>query len=156
MGTPEAVSSTGHQLCVKIKLVRSSTELLWLNTDLGLRAWDRQTQVCSDSIERKEGDCPMMEEVEGKVRARWGHRGKPFVAVMPPSSFPPLVASRMWDSRELRVAQTFPGKQHIQTCCDVSQDGRYVLSSSSGFAGEGCEATVSWLGSKSCFLLIFL
>eukprot|EP00075_Anas_platyrhynchos_P008876 XP_021133218.2 WD repeat-containing protein 31 isoform X2 [Anas platyrhynchos] len=49
---------------------------------------------------------------------------------------------KMWDSRELRVAQTFPGKQHIQTCCDVSQDGRYVLSSSSGFAGEGCEATL--------------
>ncbi|NXI61939.1 WDR31 protein, partial [Anseranas semipalmata] len=49
---------------------------------------------------------------------------------------------RMWDSRELRVAHTFPGKQHIQTCCDVSQDGRYVLSSSSGFAGEGCEATL--------------
>ncbi|XP_040387012.1 WD repeat-containing protein 31 isoform X2 [Cygnus olor] len=49
---------------------------------------------------------------------------------------------KMWDSRELRVAHTFPGKQHIQTCCDVSQDGRYVLSSSSGFAGEGCEATL--------------
>lgn len=49
---------------------------------------------------------------------------------------------KMWDSRELRVAHTFPGKQHIQTCCDVSQDGWYVLSSSSGFAGEGCEATL--------------
>ncbi|XP_035197497.1 WD repeat-containing protein 31 [Oxyura jamaicensis] len=49
---------------------------------------------------------------------------------------------RMWDSRELQVAHMFPGKQHIQTCCDVSQDGRYVLSSSSGFAGEGCEATL--------------
>lgn len=83
MGTPEAVSSTGHQLCVQRKMVQSSTELLWLNTDLGLRAWDRQMQVCSDSIERKEGDCPMVEEIEGKVRARWGHRGKPFVAVMP-------------------------------------------------------------------------
>ncbi|XP_053852017.1 WD repeat-containing protein 31 isoform X3 [Vidua macroura] len=48
---------------------------------------------------------------------------------------------RVWDSRELQVAHTFPAKQHIQTCCDVSQDGRYCLSSSSGSAGHGAEAT---------------
>ncbi|KAM6047565.1 WD repeat-containing protein 31 isoform 1-T1 [Chlamydotis macqueenii] len=57
---------------------------------------------------------------------------------------------RLWDSRELQVAHTFPAKRHIQTCCDASQDGRYCLSSSSGSAGEGGEATVSLLGSKSC------
>nr|XP_025969532.1 WD repeat-containing protein 31 isoform X2 [Dromaius novaehollandiae] len=49
---------------------------------------------------------------------------------------------RIWDSRELHVAHTFPGKRHIQTCCDVSQDGRYCVSGSGGFAGEGCEATL--------------
>ncbi|KAK4811492.1 hypothetical protein QYF61_010391 [Mycteria americana] len=49
---------------------------------------------------------------------------------------------RIWDSRELQVAHTFPAKQHIQTCCDVSHDGRYCLSSSSGSAGEGGEATL--------------
>ncbi|XP_062447015.1 WD repeat-containing protein 31 [Rhea pennata] len=49
---------------------------------------------------------------------------------------------RIWDSRELQVAHTFPGKRHIQTCCDVSQDGRYCVSGSGGFAGEGCEATL--------------
>ncbi|XP_027633928.2 WD repeat-containing protein 31 isoform X1 [Falco peregrinus] len=49
---------------------------------------------------------------------------------------------RIWDSRELQVAHTFPAKQHIQTCCDASQDGRYCLSSSSGSAGEGSEATL--------------
>ncbi|XP_009666411.2 WD repeat-containing protein 31 isoform X3 [Struthio camelus] len=49
---------------------------------------------------------------------------------------------RIWDSRELQVAHTFLGKRHIQTCCDVSQDGRYCVSSSGGFAGEGCEATL--------------
>ncbi|XP_017690761.1 PREDICTED: WD repeat-containing protein 31 [Lepidothrix coronata] len=49
--------------------------------------------------------------------------------------------TRIWDSRELQVAHTFPAKQHIQTCCDVSQDGRYCLSSS-----QGGEATVSVLG----------
>ncbi|XP_051492512.1 WD repeat-containing protein 31 [Apus apus] len=49
---------------------------------------------------------------------------------------------RVWDSRELRVALAFPAKRHIQTCCDVSPDGRFCLSSSSGCAGEGAEATL--------------
>ncbi|NXT90612.1 WDR31 protein, partial [Anhinga rufa] len=49
---------------------------------------------------------------------------------------------RIWDSRELQVAHTFPAKQHIQMCCDVSPDGRYCLSSSSGSNGEGGEATL--------------
>ncbi|NWH61334.1 WDR31 protein, partial [Geococcyx californianus] len=49
---------------------------------------------------------------------------------------------RVWDSRELQVAHMFPAKQHIQTCCDVSPDGRFCLSSSSGSAGEGGEATL--------------
>ncbi|XP_038230646.1 WD repeat-containing protein 31 isoform X4 [Dermochelys coriacea] len=49
---------------------------------------------------------------------------------------------RIWDSRELQVAHTFPVKQYIQTYCDVSQDGRYCISSSNGFGGEGCEATL--------------
>lgn len=71
------------------------------------------------------------------------------------SPFPTPVPSRIWDSRELQVAHTFPAKQHIQTCCDVSQDGRYCLSSSSGSAGEGSEATVSLLGCNSCFLGFF-
>lgn len=60
-----------------------------------------------------------------------------------------VIPSRMWDSRKLQVAHTFPGKQHIQTYCDVSQDGRYCISSSNGFAGEGCEATVSLLAEHS-------
>ncbi|KAM4889534.1 WD repeat-containing protein 31 [Sylvia borin] len=50
--------------------------------------------------------------------------------------------TRVWDSRGLQVAHTFPAKQHIQTCCDVSQDGRYCLSCSSGSAGHGAEATL--------------
>ncbi|NXP53425.1 WDR31 protein, partial [Heliornis fulica] len=49
---------------------------------------------------------------------------------------------RIWDSRELRVAHTFPAKRHIQTCCDVSRDGWYCLSGSSGCGGEGAEATL--------------
>ncbi|NWW53903.1 WDR31 protein, partial [Pedionomus torquatus] len=49
---------------------------------------------------------------------------------------------RVWDSRDLRVAHTFPAKRHVQTSCDVSQDGRLCLSTSSGCAGEGGEATL--------------
>lgn len=52
------------------------------------------------------------------------------------------IPSRIWDSRDLQGVHTFPSKQHIQTSCDVSPDGRYCLSSSSGFSGDGCEATV--------------
>ncbi|XP_048369534.1 WD repeat-containing protein 31 isoform X2 [Sphaerodactylus townsendi] len=51
-------------------------------------------------------------------------------------------AVRIWDTRELQVAHCFPAKQHIQTSCDVSSDGHYCVSSSSGFGGEGCEATL--------------
>ncbi|XP_072908276.1 WD repeat-containing protein 31 [Hemitrygon akajei] len=49
---------------------------------------------------------------------------------------------RIWDIRELQVTHTFPMKQYIQTHCDASPDGRYCISCSNGFGGEGCEATL--------------
>ncbi|XP_068104799.1 WD repeat-containing protein 31 [Hyperolius riggenbachi] len=49
---------------------------------------------------------------------------------------------RLWDTRGLQVAHTFPMKQHIQMHCDVSEDGSYCLTSSNGFGGQGCEATL--------------
>ncbi|XP_075801876.1 WD repeat-containing protein 31 isoform X3 [Microtus pennsylvanicus] len=49
---------------------------------------------------------------------------------------------RLWDSRGLQVAHVFPTKQHIQTHCEVSVDGHTCISCSSGFGGEGCEATL--------------
>ncbi|XP_038189790.1 WD repeat-containing protein 31 isoform X3 [Arvicola amphibius] len=49
---------------------------------------------------------------------------------------------RLWDSRRLQVAHVFPTKQHIQTHCEVSVDGHTCISCSSGFGGEGCEATL--------------
>ncbi|XP_069922407.1 WD repeat-containing protein 31 isoform X2 [Oryctolagus cuniculus] len=51
-------------------------------------------------------------------------------------------AIRLWDSRGLQVAHVFPAKQHIQTHCAVSGDGHTCISCSSGFGGEGCEATL--------------
>ncbi|XP_045419538.1 WD repeat-containing protein 31 isoform X4 [Lemur catta] len=49
---------------------------------------------------------------------------------------------RLWDSRGLQIAHVFPAKQHIQTYCEVSVDGHKCVSCSSGFGGEGCEATL--------------
>ncbi|KAM9642354.1 WD repeat-containing protein 31 [Trichechus inunguis] len=49
---------------------------------------------------------------------------------------------RLWDSRGLHVAHVFPAKQHIQTYCEVGEDGHKFISCSSGFGGEGCEATL--------------
>lgn len=49
---------------------------------------------------------------------------------------------RIWDSRDLQVAHTFPIKQYIQMYCDTSQDGRYCVTCSNGFGGQGCEATL--------------
>ncbi|XP_067087247.1 WD repeat-containing protein 31 isoform X1 [Osmerus mordax] len=49
---------------------------------------------------------------------------------------------RVWDSRSWQVTNTFPAKQYIQTHCDISSNGHQLLSSSNGFGGQGCEATV--------------
>lgn len=40
------------------------------------------------------------------------------------------------------MVKSFPRKQYIQTCCDISDDGLTCISSSNGFGGNGCEVTV--------------
>ncbi|KAM6965004.1 WD repeat-containing protein 31 [Aplochiton taeniatus] len=57
---------------------------------------------------------------------------------------------RVWDSRTWQVANTFPAKQYIQTHCDISSNGHYLLSSSNGFGGQGCEATLWDLRQPGC------
>ncbi|PAA87700.1 hypothetical protein BOX15_Mlig018873g1 [Macrostomum lignano] len=59
---------------------------------------------------------------------------------------------KLWDSRPLKVVGTFSRKQYIQTCCDVRQDGDQCVSSSNGFGGNGCEATVWDMRSKKPLL----
>ncbi|XP_006816235.2 WD repeat-containing protein 31-like [Saccoglossus kowalevskii] len=49
---------------------------------------------------------------------------------------------RTWDTRILQESHVFAKKQYIQTCCDVSDDGNYCVTSSNGFGGQGCEATL--------------
>lgn len=57
---------------------------------------------------------------------------------------------RVWDSRTWQVTNTFPAKQYIQTHCDISSNGNYLLSSSNGFGGQGCEATLWDLRQPGC------
>ncbi|XP_061673128.1 WD repeat-containing protein 31 isoform X4 [Syngnathoides biaculeatus] len=57
---------------------------------------------------------------------------------------------RVWDSRAWQVTNTFPAKQYIQTHCDVSDNGNYLVSSSNGFGGQGCEATLWDLRQPGC------
>ncbi|EPQ08746.1 WD repeat-containing protein 31 [Myotis brandtii] len=60
---------------------------------------------------------------------------------------------RLWDIRGLQVAHIFPAKQHVQTYCEVSEDGHRCLSCSSGFGGEGCEATSIGLDACNRYLI---
>ncbi|TRY96699.1 hypothetical protein DNTS_005946 [Danionella cerebrum] len=66
---------------------------------------------------------------------------------------------RLWDietgeyktiSRNWQVVNTFPAKQYIQTHCDVSSNCFNLLSSSNGFGGQGCEATLWDLRQPGC------
>ena len=60
-----------------------------------------------------------------------------------------VIYFRIWDSRNLQVCVTFPRKQYIQNCCDMSEDNNYCLTCSNGFGGSGCEATVSFFKTKT-------
>jgi WD40 repeat protein len=49
---------------------------------------------------------------------------------------------RLWDTRSapLRECVALEGYVYFPLACDVSPDGRYILTSSKGFNGVGCEA----------------
>lgn len=49
---------------------------------------------------------------------------------------------RVWDTRDMNPAITFPAQQYFQTYCDCSKDGQFILTCSNGFNGKGCEATL--------------
>ena len=49
---------------------------------------------------------------------------------------------RLWDVRTMECTVTLEGHTNIPHCCDVSEDGNYLLSSSNGFDGTGCEVRV--------------
>lgn len=49
---------------------------------------------------------------------------------------------RLWDTRNMQPAFTFPAQQYFQTYCDCSRDGQFILTCSNGFNGKGCETTL--------------
>uniref|UniRef100_A0AC34RSH3 Uncharacterized protein n=1 Tax=Panagrolaimus sp. JU765 TaxID=591449 RepID=A0AC34RSH3_9BILA len=49
---------------------------------------------------------------------------------------------KLYDSRDLAPIFEFPIKNHIQHHCSASNDGNYVLASSGGTNGDGCEITL--------------
>lgn len=49
---------------------------------------------------------------------------------------------RLWDPSSLEEIYAFPKKQNMLTCCDVSPDGQYCLTGSSGSINIGCELTL--------------
>ncbi|XP_016087009.1 WD repeat-containing protein 31-like, partial [Sinocyclocheilus grahami] len=61
-----------------------------------------------------------------------------------------VICLRVWDSRTWQVTNTFPAKQYIQTHCDISSNCYHLLSSSNGFGGQGCEATLWDLRQPGC------
>ncbi|NXU50473.1 WDR31 protein, partial [Turnix velox] len=118
----------GHELVVTGLAVNpEASQLCTGSRDNTICKWDIETGVCLDraTISRN------------LVTHLCWVPGEPYVIQTSEDK-----TVRVWDSRELQVAHTFPTKRHIQTSCAVSQDGRLCLSTSSGCAGEGSEATL--------------
>ncbi|NXX84052.1 WDR31 protein, partial [Urocolius indicus] len=128
-GTPELRQCfTGHELVVTgLAVSPDASQLCTGSRDNSVCKWDTET-----------GECLGRANISRNVVTHlcWVP-GEPYIIQASEDK-----TIRLWDSRELRVAHTFPAKQHMQTCCDCSLDGRLCLSSSSGTAGEGAEATL--------------
>ncbi|PAV74465.1 hypothetical protein WR25_02447 [Diploscapter pachys] len=58
---------------------------------------------------------------------------------------------KIWDTRDLKVAYSFPRKEHIQMHCDFFPDGTFLVSSSNGFNGDGCELTIWDVRTRKAF-----
>ncbi|XP_053551310.1 WD repeat-containing protein 31 [Bombina bombina] len=118
----------GHHLIVTgLAVSFDSTQLVTGSRDNTLCKWDVESGKCLQkaAISRNlvthlcwvPGECSVVQTSEDKI-------------------------IRIWDTRDLQVAHTFPMKQYFQTHCDVSEDGTYCLTCSNGFGGQGCEATL--------------
>lgn len=119
---------TGHELGVTgLAVSPGDFQLCTGSRDNTLRIWDVQTGIClqKSSISRNL-----------VTHICW----IPTESLVIQTSEDKMI--RIWDVRELQVTHTFPMKQYIQTHCDTSPDGRYCITCSNGFGGEGCEATL--------------
>ncbi|XP_019641040.1 PREDICTED: WD repeat-containing protein 31-like [Branchiostoma belcheri] len=118
----------GHTMVVMgLTLNPDNTQVCTGSRDNSLRLWDVETGAClmENSVPRNlvtdicwvPGQQTVVQTGEDKVL-------------------------KLWDARGLYVSCTFPQKQYIQTSCDVSRDGNYCITTSNGFGGQGCEATL--------------
>ncbi|KAJ7339489.1 WD REPEATS REGION domain-containing protein [Desmophyllum pertusum] len=119
----------GHRLVVTaIDLNDEGTLLFSGSRDNCVRLWDttRKTSVSETEVSRNLVSC-----------AKWIPGTQTLVAQTGEDKM-----LRVWDTRNMQPAFTFPAQQYFQTYCDCSRDGQFILTCSNGFNGKGCEATL--------------
>ncbi|XP_012944598.1 WD repeat-containing protein 31 [Aplysia californica] len=128
----------GHALVVTaIDLSQDNKTLCSGSRDNTVKLWDVETAAClkSNSIPQN-----LVTDVK----------------FVPNSSFVVQTGEdkevRVFDTRSLNPVFSFPKKQYLQMCCDISADGNFIVSSSNGFSGNGCEATLWDLRSRKLHL----
>ncbi|XP_074655821.1 WD repeat-containing protein 31-like [Tubulanus polymorphus] len=128
-GKHESVRTfAGHELVVTGLAVDNDNGTLCTGSrDNSLRLWDVET-----------GQCKLQNTISRNLvtHLKWGKNAD----IIAQTSEDKVV--RIWDPRTLRVAQEFPRKQYIQTCCDLNDDNTLCITTSNGFGGNGCEATL--------------
>ncbi|XP_064650113.1 WD repeat-containing protein 31-like [Lineus longissimus] len=128
-GHSEQVRSfEGHSLVVTaLALNEDNTHLCTGSRDNTLKMWDVES-----------GECLQQNNTSRNLvtHMKWG-RGANILAQTSEDK-----ELKIWDTRSLQISQTFPRKLYIQTSCDLSSDNLHCLTSSNGFGGNGCEATL--------------
>ncbi|CAG5117462.1 unnamed protein product, partial [Candidula unifasciata] len=128
-GNPHWVQEyAGHSLVVTaIHLNSDNTQLCSGSRDNSVKLWDVETAKCikTNTIPQN-----LVTDVKFVPCSSWIVQTGEDKEV------------RVLDSRTLEPIFSFPKKQYIQTCCDVSPDGNYVISASNGFTGNGCEGSL--------------
>ncbi|XP_072045499.1 WD repeat-containing protein 31-like isoform X2 [Amphiura filiformis] len=121
-----ATSFVGHTLVVT-GLAVGDNKVCSGSRDNSVRLWDIETGNCLANVAILRNLVTQIKWVPGQTAVAQTSEDK---------------CLRIWDTRVLQEATTFPKKQYIQTSCDTSKDGNYVLTSSNGVGGQGCEATL--------------
>ena len=118
----------GHELVVTGVTVNASGSLICSGSrDNTVRLWSAETGICL----RKSALAQNL-----VTHVRWSNSNH----IIAQSGEDKTI--HFWDSRNLEVVLSTKAKQYIQTWCDISEDDRYILSSSNGFGGQGCEVTL--------------
>jgi len=121
----EATVFSGHSLVVTaVTLTEDNGTIISGSRDNCIKAWDVRTSKMLYSINETRNLLTDLKLV-------------PHENILVQTSEDKRV--RLWDTRNLDLIHVYPTKNYIQSCCDVSSDGMYVLSGSNGFNGAGCE-----------------